>query len=127
MKPSNGKTVWQHAEKKWKPRNFQAVKVMFPAHGMHHPPEEVKEPVFAETQAERFARESKARDGRLKKIAAESTERDLANDAKRKAQETKRWRRKLSRFKIKQAAKIERVVAKKAEQVATGARPSRIV
>lgn len=112
------KTVWRDEGRKWKPRNLQAAKALFPAHGMNLPPEEKKDPVFAESHTERFARERKERDERIAILNAENERVDKEHAQKRAAKEAKRWRRKLLRFKKKQAAKIERVVAKVALKIA---------
>lgn len=32
------RTLWKNRESKWKPRNFQAARAMFPAKGLHLPP-----------------------------------------------------------------------------------------
>ena len=54
------RTLWTHKEAKWKPRNFQAAHVMFPAKGLHLPPPEPTINVFEQRRAAAEERKRKA-------------------------------------------------------------------
>lgn len=117
MKQSNGETVWKHEEKKWKPRTFQSAKVFFPAHDLHRPPEAVKEPVYAETHAQKMEREGKERDKRIAEHLAkygppkERARRRLPFGQKHKPKPKKC----IKNFAAKQAKKLAKLVAECAQ------------
>lgn len=54
------KTLWTDREAKWKPRNFQAAHIMFPAKGLHLPPPEPTINVYEQRQAEAEERKRRA-------------------------------------------------------------------
>lgn len=115
MKPSNGKTVWQHEGKKWRARNFQAVKVLWPAHGMHHPPEEVKQPVFAVPFSEQLAAERSERAKRVEKLIAEY---GRTQPLKKKSPFKNKPKKVIANFAAKQNAKLAKMVKKAAQAAA---------
>lgn len=54
------RTLWSDKQSKWKPRNFQAVRVTFPAKGLHCPPPEPTLNVFEQQRREAEERRRKA-------------------------------------------------------------------
>lgn len=113
MKPSNGKTVWQHEEKRWKPRTLQSAKVFFPAHDFHRPPEEKKEPVFAEPFEVKLARERRERDVRLAELEAKYGR--MPERGKPRSRMRHKPKKKIHPdFAKRQLAKIQKLVAKNA-------------
>lgn len=114
------KTVWRQSERKWKPRNIQAAKVLFPAHGFNLPPEDRNQPVYAESFEQRLARERKAREVAL----AEAIRLDDEKRASRKARKAEKSRQiaalriksapatpKKERFRAKQLKKMRDIAA----------------
>lgn len=79
-KTMKDKTLWTNKEAKWKPRNMQAVRMTFPAKGLHLPPPEPTINVLEQRKAEAEHR----------RIKAEKAAADLA--AHRKEQEAKQKR-----------------------------------
>lgn len=128
MNPSNGKTVWEHEEKKWRPRTYQAAKMLFPAHDIHRPPEEEKKPVFALTQSEIFEIESMHRKERIKHLVKQADEKAAKKRARKKAIADAKaehiaktgkkvgFERRIARYKNKQMKKL-RDVAKNIQKL----------
>lgn len=107
------KTLWSNRESKWKPRNLQAARVTFPAKGLHLPPEEIKPPTFAPTQAQIAEAESAARRKRIAAADAEwalkKAEVEAADKARRAAA---RKKQEAAKPKAMWAAKYLRRMAK---------------
>lgn len=108
------KTLWTHKESKWKPRNMQAVRVTFPAKGLHLPPPEPTINVLEQRKAEAEQRRIRAEKAaaelaahRKEQEARQKRERDeqraAAKEKRRNLQPRNLW---LSRF-LKQKAKRE--------------------
>lgn len=115
MKQSNGKTVWEHEEKKWKPRTYQAAKVFFPAHDLHRPPEPKKEPVFIEPPKPLSQEQIKAAN------SDRHSAKESANLIRNYAAKHKKKKKLPSMFKI--AAKQEKAKQRMRDRIAAGKTP----
>jgi hypothetical protein len=78
------KTLWTDPEKKFKPINMQAVRIMSPAKGLHLPP--IEKP---ETRAEREARQKREADRKENEVRA-ALKKTREEEAKRKQEIRKR-------------------------------------
>ena len=108
------KTLWTDREKKFKPVNMQAVKVMFPAKGIHLPPPEPTE--TREQKAERLRLDELAKEKALReKIEQNKREEEDARkaleerNAKSKAEKAANWMKKAQRREKKIKEKMRRL------------------
>ena len=109
------KTIFRDPESKWKPINRQAVRIAFPAKGMNLPP---SEPLFEPTLEERLKQESDLRKRKIAELEREAAIRQERGKQKAQAHHDKCFKRKMERYKSKQA----RVLAKAVEKARKAAR-----
>lgn len=112
------KTLWKNPETKYKPRNRQAAKIMFPAKGLHLPPVVLPKPLFLPTFQEILEAESTLRKEVISKAEHDNAVKEIEIKRKIDKRKAEQWNRKMNRFKSKQQRTIQRLSEKIARRLA---------